>query len=136
MRKKIPRKFVNKFLKARGWKWLHNVWCDCSWDFIETDHPIRWLYEHIEQGHEPSFDVCHCWDRQVGRDTGEFEYWYKWWTFRWNKKIGNWELIECYQGVDGFEEECPMEISYWHSKVGLPISSPCYGNISPSNGRA
>lgn len=103
----IPLEFVRKFLSAKGHKALHSVWCDCAIDIIETDHPIQWLWEHVNKGHEPSFDCCHCWDRQVGRDTGEFEEWYRWFTFTWSKDKLDWIVSDTYQGCEGFEEPSP-----------------------------
>lgn len=110
MNKKIPIDFVRKFLRAKGRYSLHNVFCDCDLNFVETNHPIKWLWKHISKGHDPSFDCCFCWDRQIGRDTREFEEWYKWRTFNWNKKYQNFEMTDCYQGVDGSEEFCEEDL--------------------------
>lgn len=118
-KEKIPIEFVRKFLRAKGRYWLHNVWCDCKLDLIETDHPIKWLWNHVQQGHEPSFDCCFCWNRQIGRDTGEFEEWYKWRTFSWNSQCQNFEMTDCYQGVEGFEEICPTDIRQNQRDLGI-----------------
>ena len=105
---KIPKEFVTKFLKARGWKWLHTVMCDCTLECVEgLDHPIKWLYKHVAMGHAPSFDCCHCWNRQVGRDTGEIEEWYRWFTFTWSKEKNDWIVTDTYQGLEGWEEPSP-----------------------------
>lgn len=103
----MPRDFVRKFLRVRGWKWLHTVWCECSLGFVETKYPIKWLYKHVVMEHEPSFDCCHCWNRAVGRDTGEVEEWYRWFTFTWSKKRQDWIVTDTYQGCEGFEESSP-----------------------------
>ncbi len=105
----IPRDFVRKFLKVKGWKWLHEVGCDCKLDSIETDHPIKWLYEHVVMGHEPYFDCCHCWNQGIGNVyyTGEVEEWYRWFTFQWSKEKGDWIVADCYQGCEGYEDPCP-----------------------------
>lgn len=82
---KIPKSFVKQFLRARGWKMLHEVQCDCDSEIHDfPKHPIAYLWEHIQKGHTPSFTVCVSWDRQVGRDTGEFEHWYRWYLYTWN----------------------------------------------------
>lgn len=107
---KIPVDFVRKFLKRKGWKWLHEAWCFTCDPFgpeIEPSHPIRFLYDHVVQGHEPSFDCCHSWNRQVGRDTGEVEEWYRWFTFTWDRQKEDWRVTDCYQGCEGFEQDCP-----------------------------
>lgn len=104
---RIPKDFVIKFLKAKGWKDLHEVWCGCSLDTIETSHPIKWLYDHVEKGHEPSFDCCHCWNRAVGRDTGVVEEWYRWFTFSWDRAKQDWIITDCVEGLEGFESKCP-----------------------------
>jgi len=103
---KVPRDFVIKFLKARGYKSLHTVMCDCTFP-IENIHPIRWLWHHIQMGHQPSFDCCHCWNRAVGRDTGEVEEWYRWFTFTWSQERNDWVVTDTYQGSEGFEEPSP-----------------------------
>jgi len=117
---KMPKEFVRKFLKARGWKFLHSLWCDCqSLDEMYIDdepHPIKWLYNHIKQGHKPSFDCCHGWDRQVGRDGYEFEEWYKWWTFTWNEKMNNWEMTDCFMGDGYSEEQSGLEMLSWNKR--------------------
>jgi len=111
MKERIPLEFVRAYLKCKGRKMLHSVWCECDIEFISfPEHPIKFLWEHVKKGHEPSFDCCWCWDRQVGRDTGEFEYWYKWWTWTWNSKYDVWELVTCYKGEEGFEEDCIGEL--------------------------
>jgi len=102
---RIPKEFVTKFFKARGWKWLHTVMCDCTLERVEGfNHPIKWLYKHVAIGHEPFFDCCHCWNRQVGRDTGEIEEWYRWFTYTWSKEKNDWIVTESYQGLEGWEE--------------------------------
>lgn len=119
---KMPVSFVRQYLKARGYKETNEVWCnDCDEGFIRVEHPIRWLWEHTKQGHEPSFDCCHCWNRQVGRDTGVIEEWYRWFTFRWCGKYGLWLVTDTYQGCEGYEEESPPE--WWRSVIGTPIGS-------------
>lgn len=110
VKEKIPREFVRKYLSAKGYKMPHEVMCfDCpGWPSeVFLEHPIQWLYEHVRQGHEPSFDCCHCWDRQVGRDTGEIEEWYRWFTFTWSKEKNDWVVSDTYQGLEGWEEPSP-----------------------------
>jgi len=107
---KIPIDFVRKYLSAKGHKMPHEVMCfDCpGWPSeVFPEHPIKWLYEHVRQGHEPSFDCCHCWNRQVGRDTGEIEEWYRWFTFTWNHEKEDWIVTDTYQGCEGLEEPSP-----------------------------
>ena len=116
---KMPKSFVIKFLKTKGYKELYEVTCDCIHDFIRTDHPIKWLYEHVSKGHEPRWDACHSWNRQVGRNTGEFEEWYRWWTSSWNKKIQDWQMIDCFTGLDGYEQKEDGIIKWWNKRTGL-----------------
>jgi len=47
---------------------------------------MKYLWDHISKGHTPSFTACVTWDRQVGRDTGDFEYCYRWYLYIWNPK--------------------------------------------------
>jgi len=111
VKEKIPREFVRKYLSAKGYKEPHEVMCfDCpGWPGeVFPEHPIQWLYEHVRQGHEPSFDCCHCWNRQVGRDTGEIEEWYRWFTFTWSKEKNDWVVSDTYQGLEGWEEPSPV----------------------------
>lgn len=108
IKERIPLDFVRKFLSAKGHKESHSVWCDCTLDFVETDHPIRWLWEHVKQGHEPSFDCVHCWNQKIGGgDYAEIEEWYRWFTFTWSKEKNDWVVSDTYQGVEGFEEPSP-----------------------------
>lgn len=109
---KIPVGFVRKFLATRGHKEFYEVWCECTTiDFggLWPSHPIRWLWKHVQEGHEPSFTCCHCWNRQVGRETGEIEEWYRWFTFTWSKKHQDWLVSDTYQGCEGFETPSPAE---------------------------
>jgi len=112
VKEKIPVDFVRKFLSAKGYKMLHEVMCfdclDCP-AVAFPEHPIRWLWEHVQQGHEPSFDCVHCWDRGVGNYyyTGEKEEWYRWFTFSWSREKNDWIVTDTYQGCEGFEEPSP-----------------------------
>ena len=81
---KIPKEFVRAYLKAKGWRTVFHVGCECMGCSIITKHPIRLLWEHASKGHRPYFDMCLTWDRQVGRDTGDLEPWYGWWLATWN----------------------------------------------------
>lgn len=112
VKERIPLDFVRKFLSAKGYKMLHEVWCfDCPGLLGEVfpEHPMKWLWEHILMGHEPSFDCCHSWDRGIGRYsyTGEKEEWYRWFTFTWSKEKQDWIVTDTYQGCEGFEEPSP-----------------------------
>jgi len=103
--------FVRKFLKVKGYKTLHSVWCfDCDYaGDVFPNHPMRYLWYHIQQGHEPNFDCVHCWDRGIGNYlyTGEKEEWYRWFTFTWSEKNDDWVVADTYQGCEGFEEPSP-----------------------------
>jgi len=106
---RMPKEFVTKFLKARGYKSLHTLMCNCTFECVEgLDHPIKWLWEHIRVGHEPSFDCCHCWNQKVGGgDYAEVEEWYRWFTFTWSREKNDWVVTDTYQGCEGFEEPSP-----------------------------
>lgn len=54
MEEKIPKEFIRKFLKAKGWKTLHSIWCDCNISRIVSfpEHPIKILWDHVSKGHD------------------------------------------------------------------------------------
>lgn len=95
---KIPRWFVTAYLKAKGWREPFHFNCDCNCEeLFQPEHPIRFLWEHVEKGHKPSFDMAHSWDRQIGRGLwAKTEPWYGWWIATWNpeKKLFDVEVEE------------------------------------------
>ena len=85
---KIPRWFITLYLKTKGWREPIHFNCDCNCEELFCPpHPIKFLWEHIEKGHTPSFDMAHSWDRQIGSGHwAKTEPWYGWWIAIWNPK--------------------------------------------------
>ena len=85
-RQKMPKEFVGEYLSSRGWRWVDSATCYTCFKDADVKHVIKFLWSHISQGHEVQFTSCHTWQRQIGRDTGEFEYWYAWYIHAWDKE--------------------------------------------------
>ncbi len=103
----IPREFVRAYLKAKGYQEAGRFVCSkCNneTEYLERpEHPIKWLWKHRK--HDPYFFLCHTWNRQIGRDTGEVEHWYRWILVdvNWEKKAFIGEIEE--QGSEEFDDE-------------------------------
>ena len=123
---KIPIEFTRKYLRAKGYKETFHYWCECDIKLYYKEdiggHPVRWLWQHIRKEHEPSFDCCHSWDRQVGRDTGVIEEWYRWYSFTWSKQYNEWLISDTYQGCEGFEETSPANC--WRRYIRMNRNAP------------
>ena len=123
MKKTIPRWFVRLYLKVKGWQDTYDFRAeskdgreDC--DFVE--HPIRWLWERIQQRCPyVAFSTLHGWDRQVGRDTGEMEPWGRWIDWSWNYEEQGWECVDMEYNVDGYPV-IPQTLTF--PRIGTIIS--------------
>jgi len=107
---KIPRAFINGFLKCRGRKVIGIMDC-LTCGAIASDeeihrHPLRWLWDHASKGHAPGFVACFGWDRQIGR-SGYFEEWARTWLYRFYG--GHFELIE----EETFKDDALVEENVW-----------------------
>lgn len=120
---KIPRWFVSLYLKVKGWQDTYDFRVECEakyQDFPNVEHPIRWLWEKIQQNCSfVAFSTLHSWDRQVGRDTGEMEHWGRWIDWCWNYEKQGWECFDMEYNIDGFV--VIPESSTW-PKIGTTVA--------------
>ena len=118
---KIPLWFVRLYLKAKGWQMAHDfrVWNGDYEEEMFPKHPIRWLWKRIEEK-TPTvrFSVAHSWDRQVGRDTGDFELWCRTIDWEWNYDKQTWKIIGIEYLANGVEVVGPARVS---PRVGYAI---------------
>jgi len=94
---KIPRWFITEYLKAKGWREPFHFNCfDCNCEELFCPpHPIRFLWGHVEKGHNPSFDMAHSWERQIGSGRwAKTEPWYGWWQATWNPEKKCFDIEE------------------------------------------
>ena len=153
MKPEIDKKtFIKQFLSVKGWKSLMEVHCDTcgfselGWNAEETPkkikeyiarHPINFLFEHIQKGHEVHMLLLQAWRRHCGPmyagcyvktgeydkmgihkipktrvDCGHLEHWNRWiWCDYIN---GNFECHIDEQDVDGeeMEEMCGRKVMF------------------------
>lgn len=123
---KVPRWFVRRYLSLKGYRDLEALGCKTcemmyfgsagEWDDnVEEQqaakHPIRFLWEHAQQGHQAQVMVTHYWGWTTGHpdypldrvDWGAFRSrWYEWAASADADipETGQFKLIEEYEEQD------------------------------------